>query len=234
MHICGYLSHFAVQQKLTQHCKATILQLKKKKKAELLEFRAKTTRLQSPRSSHDAKQRTSHRLASLLLVTALSLLREDGHSPISCGSENSSLFFQALCSLLKAPNTGCSRLRLARLTESLSVLNLNPFLIILFLILQLKKFMVLFLQMQREMKPSKGKCFPLRKWNAGRESNGTGLALQSLPLSTLLLTLRSVSRSKVCLTPSRSHPGTSFQHTANPLQVKEFCSKSTFVSPVCS
>ena len=27
-----YLIHFAVQQKLTQHCKATILQLKKKKK----------------------------------------------------------------------------------------------------------------------------------------------------------------------------------------------------------
>ena len=34
MHICGYLSHFAVQQKLTQHCKATRLQFKKKKKRQ--------------------------------------------------------------------------------------------------------------------------------------------------------------------------------------------------------
>ena len=28
-----YLSHFAVQQKLTQHCKSTILQLKKKNRS---------------------------------------------------------------------------------------------------------------------------------------------------------------------------------------------------------
>ena len=34
--LCVYVSlnHFAIQQKLTQHCKSTILQLKKKKKTE--------------------------------------------------------------------------------------------------------------------------------------------------------------------------------------------------------
>ena len=37
MYIYVKLNHFAVQQKLTQHCKSTILQLKKKKeKSEYL------------------------------------------------------------------------------------------------------------------------------------------------------------------------------------------------------
>ena len=31
MSICVYLSHFAVQQRLAQHCKSAILQLKKNK-----------------------------------------------------------------------------------------------------------------------------------------------------------------------------------------------------------
>ena len=31
MCVCVQLNHFAVQQKFTQHCKSTILQLKKKK-----------------------------------------------------------------------------------------------------------------------------------------------------------------------------------------------------------
>ena len=39
MYIYIHLSHFAVQQKLTQHCKSTILKLKKKKK----NFRLATT-----------------------------------------------------------------------------------------------------------------------------------------------------------------------------------------------
>ena len=33
--MCIYLMHFAVQQKLTQHCKATILQQKKKTRMDL-------------------------------------------------------------------------------------------------------------------------------------------------------------------------------------------------------
>ena len=32
MYVCVWLGHFAVQQKLVQHCKSTILQLKERKK----------------------------------------------------------------------------------------------------------------------------------------------------------------------------------------------------------
>ena len=44
--LCVYVSlnHFAIQQKLTQHCKSTILQLKKKKQNKQLPFRKMSPR----------------------------------------------------------------------------------------------------------------------------------------------------------------------------------------------
>ena len=132
----------------------------------------------------------------------------------------------------QSPKHGMLPTQPCQVTESLSALNLNPFLTVLQFE---KKFMVLFLQVQREVKsPLKVRVFHGENEMQEEKAIEQNELRRSSSLSPLLLTLCSVSRSGVCVGPSTSHSGTSFQHTANPLQAKEPYSKSTFVSPVCS